>query len=279
MVVSADGEILTTSAAFGDAPLANFTLANGTQGQAWVAGRDDDAGLALLTPTNPAPPYDFIQLSSAAPTIGDQMVLFQYSPFAPGLDQRITRVTGYDASPFGYSFLKIQAAGTTADGAVVVDSTGKVQGIRMPNTWLLQQQACNQGEVCAVDAPLVGTNAIPSLRMGAFHINPQPPSEDINNFPSLPIIFKGQLTIDQSAAPANTQIYVRLLKEGQPDYWEAESTRETGMYLVNISAPNNNYRGAVVEFWIDGKRSENTGIFGEGSTSSTTNVVSLDIAF
>ena len=276
-VINESGEILTTSAALGSAPVVDFVLANGAQGQAWVTGRDDDLGLALLNPINPSPPYDFIPLSASPPVIGDQLGLLQHSGFSPVLDQRITRVNGYNSSPIGYSYIKIQATDSTAEGAMLISPGGKIQGIRMPTLWLLQHQVCNPGEVCAVDAAQVGTAAIPNLRTGRIHIEAIQTSTDGpgDSPPVLPIIFKGDMTIGGTNAPVGTQLYARLRKSGQPDYWEAAPTNESGFYLLEVSAPSNNYTGAIVEFWINGKLAEARGSYDRPAGS----VVELDIAF
>ncbi len=278
-VIRESGEILTTSLALGNAPVADFILGNGAQGQAWVIGRDDqNSGLALLRPINPTPPYDSIQLSADPPTIGDQLGLLQHSSFSPTLDQRLTRVNGYNASPLGYSYIKFQATGSTADGAMLINALGKIQGIRMPELWLLQRQACNPGEVCAVDAAQVGSNAVPALQSGIIHIAPPPSSQEGPGVspPAIPVIYKGNITMDGVSAPAGTRLYARLRKAGQPDYWESDPVGpEAGLYILNISAPNNNYTGAIVEFWVDGKLAETRGAFDRPAGS----IVPLDLAF
>lgn len=277
-VINDSGEILTTSAALGNAPVADFVLSNGNQGQAWVTGRDDQLGLALLSPITPAPPYDTIALSADPPTIGDQLGLLQHSGFSPALDQRITRVTGYNSSPIGYSYIKIQATDSTADGAMLINAVGKIQGIRMPTLWLLQQQVCAPGEVCAVDAAQVGTAAIPALRTGRIVIRDVTTSTEGpgDSPPALPIIFKGHITIGGVDAPVGTQMYARLKKAGQPDYWESDPIgRDAGLYVLNVSAPNNNYSGAIVEFWVDGKLAAATGSYDRPAGS----VVELNLAF
>ena len=231
----------------------------------------------MLSPVNPSPPYDTISLSANPPAIGDQLGLLQHSSFSPALDQRITRVTGYNSSPIGYSYIKIQATDSTADGAMLINALGRIQGIRMPTLWLLQQQVCNPGEVCAVDAAQVGTAAIPALRTGRIVIRDITTSTDGpgDSPPALPIIFYGHITIDGVDAPSGTQLYARLKKSGQPDYWESAPTEGLGLFSLPVSAPNNNYAGAIVEFWVNGKLAGETGAYDrpQGST------VQLNLAF
>ena len=66
-VISESGEILTASGPLGNAPQVMFTLADGTEGLAWVTGRNDEQGLALLTPLGEPRSYDFLPLSAKHP--------------------------------------------------------------------------------------------------------------------------------------------------------------------------------------------------------------------
>ena len=49
-VVSENGEILTVSGPLGNAPQVTFTLADGTEGVAWVTGRSDEQGSRCSPP-------------------------------------------------------------------------------------------------------------------------------------------------------------------------------------------------------------------------------------
>ncbi len=193
------------------------------------------------------------------------------------MDQRITRVNGYNSSPIGYSYIKIQATDSTADGAMLINSLGRIQGIRMPTLWLLQQQVCAPGEVCAVDAAQVGTAAIPALRTGRIVIRDITTTTEGpgNSPPALPIIFYGHVTNDGADVPENTQIYARLKKPGQPDYWESAPTEGLGLFSIPVSAPDNQYAGAVIEFWLNGKLAGETGAYDRPQGS----VVNLNLAF
>lgn len=280
-VIDESGEILTTSLALGNAPLVDFRLAGGAEGQAWVAGRDDNVGLALLRPINPAPPYDFISLSNQAPTIGDQLGLLQHSVFSPDIDQRITSVSGYQPGGIGYSFMQIRAAdNTTSDGAMLINQGGTIQGIRMPSLWLLNHQIGNPGEVYAVDAAQVGSTAIPNLRRGLITIDSRPLSTGSPEDPppAIPMIITGDITIDGAPAPSGTQVYARLRKSGQPDYWESDPTNAAGFFLLNVSAPANSYNGAIIEFWTDAKMAATTSTYNTQASGSG-QTVKLDLAF
>ena len=250
------------------------------QGDAWVIGRDDDAGLALLRPIDPTPPYDFISLSAQAPTIGDQLGLVQYSAFSPVIDQRITSVSGYQPGGIGYSYMQIRAADAqTADGALLINEGGSIQGIRMPSLWLINHQIGNPGEVYAVDAAQVGVTAIPSLRSGRIHIENLLPltQQPDDSPPAIPIIFNGDITIDGAPAPVGTRVYARLKKQGQLDHWTSApiARDQVGFYILNVSAPANSYNGAIVEFWVNGRLSSMTEAYNRPAGS----VVELNLAF
>ena len=282
ILISAEGEILTTSEALGSAPLVSFQLdaqnqTSGKSGEAWVIGRDDEAGLALLKPIDPTPPYDFIQLSAQPPTIGDLLGLLQYSTFSPSIDTRETTVSGYKPGVLGFSYMQIRAAdNSTSDGAMLINREGKVQGVRMPSHWLLQNQIANPGEVYAVDAAQVGSSTIPSLRTGLFRIDPTPPSSDIETIPVIPVIFNGNITIDGVDASVGTPVYARLRKAGLPDHWIDDFVSDSGFYLLNVSAPSNSYNGAIVEFWANAKLAEQRGTYDDQTQS---NVVPLNLTF
>ena len=275
--VGEGGEILTTSNALGRAPMVNYILANGTSGEAWVVGRDDSAGLALLRPLVETPPYEFIQLSPDAPTIGDGLTLLQHSAFSNAIDQRPTSVSGYKPGILGYNYMQINAAdNATSDGAMLIDRFGRVQGIRMPSEWLLRHQIANPNEVYAVDAAQVGAVAVPSLRAGRYQVDARPQPGEIGTIPPIPIIFNGQITIDGADATPGTPIYARLRKAGERDHWIDDTVEDLGFYILNVSAPSNSYDGAIVEFWTNGRIAEQKGNY---SFQPQGEQVRLDLAF
>ena len=187
-------------------------------------------------------------------------------------------MSGYNPSAIGYSYIKIQATDSTADGAVLINAAGKIQGIRMPSVWLLQKQVCAPGEVCAVDAAQVGTTAIPALRTGRIVIKEPLNSTDgpSTSPPSIPNIFKCNITIDGADAPVGTRVYAKMTRPGQPDHWESEMTTEIGFALVNVSAPSSGYHGATVEFWTNGRKAGTTGTYDDNTQGIT---VPLNLAF
>lgn len=260
VVISDNGEILTTSEALGAAPVVDIRLWDGTEGHACVTGRDDDIGLALLAPLiEPARTYDYLALSSESPSIGQQLELLQYSFFTPTLDRRTTTVVEREPSDNGYGYMRIDTSDrSTADGAVLVNESGSIQGMRMPALWLLQNEIANPGEVGAIDAPAIASVALPSLRSGRMHILVRSFFSELDAPPPLPIIFTGEITIDGSPAPVGTLVHARVSKEGHPDHWQSTPLGVAGEYVLPVSAELPAYIGGTVEFWVDCKRSLTT---------------------
>ena len=274
-VISPHGEMLTTSRSLEYAPLVDFQLADGTQGQACVTGRNDNIGLALLKPLLEPRSYDFLALSDEPPTIGDQLGLLQHSNISVALDTRLTRVSGYQPFDPGHDYFQIQASDSTADGAVLINAIGKVQGMRMPLLWLLQHEIADPGEVWAVDAPEVASTALSLLRSGHMY-TAVPFSSGIYYEPTgLPIIIIGEITVGGVPAPVDSVLHAKASKEGQPDRWDYTWMNEPGFFIMQVNVLSHDYVGATIEFWMDCRRSSTTAVF-EGPPGK---IVKVDLAF
>lgn len=277
-MISESGEILTVSAPLGNAPLVTFTLPDGTEGLAWVTGRDDDQGLALLTPTGEPRSYDFLSFSSDIPTIGQRMALLQYDPFNGTPDTRIASARGYTVSFIGYGYILLHIGESSAfDGAALINNEAKLQGIRMPASWVLDKNIGEPREVYAASAFDVGGRLIPQLREGYTQISPLP--EDTTGPtgppPQIPLVFLGDVTVDGQPAPAGARLYARVSKDGRPTLWFTHQVPAAGEYDIPISLNVSTYLGATIEFWMDGKASLLTAEVARRSN----NVVSFDLAF
>lgn len=252
VLVSPDGEILTTTEGLGDAPIVRMELWDGTRGHACVTGRDDGTGLALLAPLAEPRDYHFLELSGESPAIGDQVRLFQHSTHTESLDEGIMLVVGKTSFDNGYSYSQLGTLDdTTADGAVLTSTAAHIQGIRMPSSWLLRHEIGNRGEVYAVDASGVAGLALPLLRSGHILIGLPLPDHIANRPPSGAPVFRGYITLGGKPAPSGSVLHVRVSKEGLPDYWESTTTTEGGYYLLFVNYPRIQYLGAVIEFWMN----------------------------
>ena len=254
-IISEKGEILTTSAALGQAPQAAFTLRDGTEGIAWVTGRSDDDGLALLTPIGETRDYDFIPLAANLPTIGQPLMLLQYDPNSGRLESRPTTARGYDTRLLGYGHVQLQISDNAAfDGAALVNTQAELQGVRMPSSWLTRKDIGDPGEVHAVSAADIDSSLVPQLRDGRTEIDrPQEDGEGpAGPPPQIPIVFLGSITLDGSPAPAGARLYAQVSKEGRPSLWFSGEVVSSGDYELTLSPLNvAAYSGATVEFWMN----------------------------
>lgn len=278
IVISESGEILTVSRPLGSAPQVAFTLADGTEGTAWVTGRNDDQGLALLTPMGEPGVYEHLPFSSNIPAIGERMVLVQYDPFNGTLDPRPTNVRGYTPTFTGYGYLQLHIGESSAhDGAALVNDEAKLQGIRMPASWLAEKAIGEPNEVFAASAAEIGGGVIPNLREGFTLISP--PLEDsigpAGPPPQIPIVFLGRVTVDGAPATAGDRLYARVIKEGRPTLWFTRPLLDGGDYDIPISLNVSTYLGGTIEFWMNAEASPVTAEV----TRASNNVHSLDLTF
>ncbi|MDE2838261.1 MAG: serine protease [Chloroflexota bacterium] len=279
VIISESGEILTHSHALRGAPVVNMELWDGTQAQACVTGRDDDTGTALLKPlVEPARSYDYLAVAGDGAAFGERLTLLQHKPYEH-LDERGTQVIGHVASGTGYPYFRIDVPDdSAADGAVLLNGSGEVQGIRMPRDLLRFREIGNAGEVYAADAPQIADIALPLLRSGRIHVESwhhrhHGARESVVT--PIPLIFHGAITVDGAPAPTDSTVYARVSKEGQLDDWIGERISEAGRYVLSVSVPSNYYVGATVEFWLDCRRFSTTAVFEHAPGS----VVELDLSF
>ena len=284
--ISESGEILTASLPLGYAPVVDIQTSDRTQGQACVTGRDDDIGLALLKPLVEEPrSRRFLTLSSDAASTGQQLELFPYASPTPDSKPQSTSVIEHITAATGYEYMRVDATETAAvDGAVLINRRGEMQAIRMPSPWLRQHKIGNPGEVWAIDAPAVASAALPILRSGRVDIVPwwlwgdaydsYPPP---HSPPREHVVFHGRVTLDGEDAPAGSQLYTRVSKEGLAGLWSSDPLSDVGSYITTVSAPSIDYKGATVEFWMDCRRSNVTSTLGLDTVPLA--VVELDLAF
>lgn len=253
-VISESGEIITASAPLGNAPEVTFTLADGTEGAAWVTGRSDERGLALLTPIGEPRAYHSIPLSADVPSIGDRLVLMQYDPFNGLLDPRPVTARGFIFSLLGYGFIQLQIGETSAfDGGALVNDQAKLQGIRMPALWLTERGVGEPRQVYAATAADLGASVIPQLRTGYTQINP--PTESTTGPagapPHIPLLFYGDLTVDGQPALPGTRMYAKVSKAGRPTLWFTREVTDLGEFDFPMPLNVSTYLGATIEFWVN----------------------------
>ena len=277
-IVSEKGEMLTVSAPLGNAPQVTFTLADGTEGTAWVTGRHDEQGLALLTPLGEPATYDFLPLSASIPQIGERMALVQYDPFDGMLDPRPVNVRGYTTSFIGYGYIHLHIGESSAfNGAALVNDEAKLQGIRMPSSWLTGKNIGQPREVYAASSAEIGGAVIPSLRTGYTQISPPVPdtSGPTGPPPSLPMVFLGDITVDGEPAPVGARLYAKVVKEGKETLWFTREITAAGDYDLPVSLNISTYLGATIEFWMNAQQALVTADVARREL----NIRTLDLAF
>ena len=279
IVFNARGDIIASSQDLGNAPLADFRFADGTSGQAWAHGRNDDLGLALLRPVGAARTYPFLPFASGQPAVNAPMGLIQFSGVADAAPTVFnTRVTAVRPGFNGRTYLQIQAAdNVTTNGAVVVNAAGQIQGIRMPSLFLLNAGVGGPGQVFACTAADIGAN-IPLLQSGIFWFSQSPDPCDVGTIPPIPIIYQGSLSVNGQVAPAGTRVYARVRATGRPDVWKSVWTNAEGQYTFPIAVCVSGYNGATIEFWSNAKKASATSVYNwTGGYAGA--VVKLDLAF
>ena len=277
VIFSEAGEIITTSVGLGASPIADFRIEGGPSGQAWVTGRDDNAGIALLQPIGASRSYDFIPFSADQPLLNQGVGVVQYGSLSTAPETRNTIVTGYRPSFTGYNYLQIRVAdAATSDGAVVINADGKILGLRMPSSFVTANNIGRRGEVFAVASAGVGSGAVPLLRSGLSVIKPPPPTANQNIIPPIPLIFHGTVTVDGLLAAPGTRLYARVQAPGRPDVWFSRQTSTLGQYDFPISVPDRGYTRATVEFWTAGQAADAVGMY---RTSSPGSSAKLNLAF
>ena len=246
-------------------------------GQAWVHGRDDNLGLALLRPIAEPRTYPFLPLSSDQPQLNAPMGLVQFNGTSTAPDLLDTTITGYRQSIGGCSWVQIRATDSaTSNGAVVFTTSGKIQGVRMPSVFVLNAGIGATGQVFACTGADIGTN-IPLLQGGSSRFSPAPDSCDSGTIPPLPTIYHGNLSVNGQVAPVGTRVYARIRITGKPDVWKSRRTKAAGRYTFPISVCANGYNGATIEFWSDARKASATSVYRTGSGAGTT--VERDLAF
>ena len=271
VMINASGLIITQAINLGDAPLANFTTADGTPGQAWVIGRDDAIDIALLEVIDPATTYGAVEVSGAGiPAPDSELLALAYgSAIGSALDKRTARVIGSRKDlNNGNQYLQIQApVAEGAEGGGIYDTTPLLRGIRLTEA---QAQLIGglAGEVWVLASESLGARIIPQLQGGYRFVLPTSGPGDSASVPPLPNAIFGTATIGGAVAPEGSFVYAVVAKTGRPDLWFSAEVKAGGTYLVKLTVANPiRYSGATVRFWADGKLAPAASIYQESTTS------------
>ncbi|MDE2765394.1 MAG: serine protease, partial [Chloroflexota bacterium] len=253
VMIDSEGLILSTSKQLDYAPLADYVTASGRPGQAWVIGRDDGLDIALYQVIGGESNFDAVPISGAdAPQTDTGVIVLGYPAAANSpLDRREERVLGLRTDlNSGARYIQIQSdvvAGT--EGGGVFDNSGGLAGLRMTEEQLIEIGLGRPGEAYAVAASSLRDFIVPQLQGGVMVVTATLPLGSGTQFPSLPNVFTGNVTVNGAPAQAGVfPLYARLTKQGLPDVWVRTTIGQGGVFQIAISAPDS-YGGGRVEFW------------------------------
>lgn len=276
-MIAESGLILSTSRNLGGSPIVEFFTRSGSNGRAWVVGRNDDIGLALFEVIDPAQSFDFVEVAPRpVPQVGEELALLQYPSAGTTLDRRAARVVGvrqdFNTGIFYAQLQDLSVAG--AEGGALVDAAGALRGIRMGEQQMVDLGLGRLGEVYAMDVGALSTLVLPQLQTGVSIIkfsslggsSPGAP-------PPIPAIFVGDIAIAGVPAEAGVRLYARAFKSSQPDIWFSTEIADTGRYVLTMSIFVSGYSNANIEFWLDAKQAPQTSLYTPGARTAT------DLAF
>ncbi|MEX2598666.1 MAG: hypothetical protein WD533_03315 [Dehalococcoidia bacterium] len=272
-----DGLILAPSRGLGSAPVASYRTHDGAEGQAWVVGRDDDYGFAVLEVVSGGDgsfyslPDDVIPGGSAGlPSVDQEMVLLQFSVSGASVERRNARVIG-SRQDHASNIRYIQMQSTTGlDGAIIMDTQGRVQAVRMPESFMLRIDVARPGEVYGMAVADIVNRVQPRLEDGTMIVREPdvegtatPPAQA----PPLPTVVRGDLHADGEPVQAGERIFVRLVGVGNlPDQWFSSEVTTAGRYSIAVAPLTGGYQNSVLEFWISGSEAAETSTYTQGGT-------------
>ena len=273
VIIDAGGLILTTGRNLGAAPVADFTTVGGATGQAWVIGRDDTKDVALLQVINPSQTYPALSLATRTTVqINEELasLAFTNAPIA-ALDKRNSRVVGVRQDlNTGVSYIQVQAvAQAGAEGGVVVDSQGRVRGLRMTETQMVRLGLGRAGEVYVMAAGPLSSIIVPQLQTGFTSILPSDTvivGNDPGSPPPIPATISGTVTVGGQKPATAIRLYAKVSKAGLPDLWFSREVRpeDDGAYAVAIGITVSGYVGATVQFWTNAQQAPQTALYTPG---------------
>ena len=282
MMIASSGLILTTSRNLDSAPVADFLTAEGAVGQAWVIGRDDTIDVALLEVIDPDREYATIEVASVSPPQLDEglAALFFLATTGTTPNIRNARVIGavQDLST-GTRYVQIQAIPETgAEGGALIDTEGRLRGLRMTEAQMLKLGLGRAGEVWAMASDVLGGVIVPRLQAGVLEILPPDASATVGEDPGgppppVPAIYHGSVTIGGEVPSQSSRLYARVIKSSLPDLWFSQPLDTTGEYIVPVGVTVTGYDNATIEFWTDAKRATQVAVY----TPSL--AVTLDLTF
>ena len=273
VMIDPAGVIVTTSLALGTSPLATFRTFDGSTGQAWVVGRDDNLDLAVLEVINPGQTYPSISVHTGdPPERADSLVLMHYAATGFTPDKFNSGVVGsrQDAAT-GIDYLQLQgfSAGNEQGGAVI-DALGVLRGLRMDSSRMIEIGIGRIGEAWAMDAFALSSAMIPRLRAGVSIINSTAGRcEALGAPPPIPAIYKGDVTVGGVPMAIGQRIYARVTKTSTgEELWFSQLVSNEGRYFLTVSICDTTFNAGVVDFWFSSGAAGPTSSYSPGFIST-----------
>ena len=270
------GRILTTSSSLGQSPLADFYTPSGSNGRAWVIGRDDNLDLALLEVISPGQVYPSFNLAKTGdPQLDQDFVLLRQGGLTDVVQKNSSRIIG-SRQDFNTGLRYIQLQGLSnedSDGSALIDNSGLLRGIRMNEQHMLDIAIGRTGEIYALSVDGLISTVIPRLETGVSIIDAPLSGTSKGTPPSIPAIFKGTIKIDSRSATKGTRVYAKVSKVGSSDLWFSTTVEKTGEYLLPISISRTGYTNATVQFWAGKYPASATSIF----VAARTTTINIDV--
>lgn len=269
VLIGETGRILTTPANLGTAPIASFVTSTGSTGDAWVVGRNDDFGVALLEVIGSGQTYSTVLLADDPLQQNEELVLLQFSGSGTVLDLKMTRVIGSRQDLFtGTQYVQVQAlTAPGAEGGALIDNTGTLRGLRMGEQQMIDLGIGRTGETWAISAGSLKNIIIPNLNSGVSVINALPDTGSSGAPPPLPAIFKGTVSVAGVPAAIGSLLYARVTGARGDEIWFSEEITTTGRFVLGISINKNGFVKAEVDFWMLSGRSLTTSTYSGGKTT------------
>ena len=272
-MVDASGLILTTSDGLGTSPLADFRTVGGASGRAWVIGRDDNFGLALLEVISPAQRYAAVAIHQGDfPARSEQIALLHFSGTRVEPEVANSFVVGsrQDAGS-GLDYVQYQGISISGEqGGAVIDADGNLRGIRMSVDQMISIGVGRAGEVWALDARSLTNAMIPRLRSGVSIINALDGGcRDLGAPPPIPAIYSGSVTTAGQPAPVADRLYARVTKAATgEELWFSDLLIEAGRYVLTISICDPRFSNSAVEFWMNARTAGQVSSYVSGTTAT-----------
>ena len=272
VMIDSRGLILTPSSNLGTAPVAAFITRNGSNGRAWVVGRDDNLDLALLEVINPGQEFDAITIFEGnAPGREAELAMLQFPSAGTVLNTRNTQVVGSRQDITGIDYIQLQAFPTAgSQGGAIIDNLGRLRALRMADAHIFRLGIGRAGETWGIDGKALSQLVVPQLQSGVSVINAPPDGRctNIGRLPGIPAIFKGDIMASGVPVAEGARPYARVTLSGK-ELWFSQIIGNAGRYFITISICGTTFNNANVDFWLNAEQAPQTSIYVAGRTTDT----------